>query len=472
MLPEILAVARKEFRGFFASPAAYLFIGGFLAVTLFIVFWVSAFFARNIADVAPMFAWMPVADDLPCRRADHAGAGPRSGASGTLEMLLTTPVRPLSLVARQVPRRRGAGGAGAAPDTAAAADRRPSRHARLGAGDRRLRRHPVPRRRLCRDRPLRQRAKRQSGDFADRHGAGLRRLLPDRLEPADQPGRPQPRRGCSTSSAPARASPRSPAACSICAIIYYYLSIVGVFLALNVLQLHRLRWAGNPGGAAHRATLGVAVLAVANLLVANFWLAPVTTARIDLTADHRYTLSDATQDRARRAARAAGHPRLFLVQDPSAAGAAGAAAPRPAAPNMPSPAAAGCGSRSSTRPAIRRRRSRRPSFGIRPTPFQTANRYSSSVVNSYFDIVVSYGGAGPSARLPRPDRGEAARRERPAGRARQSRIRDHFGDPEGDPGLSRRRQRLRRGAGRRDACTPISRPRPSYRRRWRRSVPR
>src|SRR3546814_12849666 len=28
-------------------------------------------------------------------------------------------------------------------------------------------------------------------------------------------------------------------------------------------------------------------------------------------------------------------------------------------------------------------------FGIRPTPFQTASRYSSSVVSSYFDILVS-----------------------------------------------------------------------------------
>ena len=31
------AIARKEFRGFFASPAAFLFLGAFLAVTLFIV---------------------------------------------------------------------------------------------------------------------------------------------------------------------------------------------------------------------------------------------------------------------------------------------------------------------------------------------------------------------------------------------------------------------------------------------------
>ena len=51
-------VARKEFRSFFATPAAYLFLGAFLAVTLFVFFWVETFFARNIADVRPLFQWL------------------------------------------------------------------------------------------------------------------------------------------------------------------------------------------------------------------------------------------------------------------------------------------------------------------------------------------------------------------------------------------------------------------------------
>ena len=45
---------------FFGSPVAYLFIGAFLAATLFIFFWVETFFARNIADVRPLFEWMPL----------------------------------------------------------------------------------------------------------------------------------------------------------------------------------------------------------------------------------------------------------------------------------------------------------------------------------------------------------------------------------------------------------------------------
>jgi len=40
-------VFRKEFNSFFASPAAWLFMGAFLLVNLFIFFWAEAFFARN-----------------------------------------------------------------------------------------------------------------------------------------------------------------------------------------------------------------------------------------------------------------------------------------------------------------------------------------------------------------------------------------------------------------------------------------
>ena len=38
-----IQVFRKEFNSFFASPAAWLFLGGFLLVNLFIFFWGEAF---------------------------------------------------------------------------------------------------------------------------------------------------------------------------------------------------------------------------------------------------------------------------------------------------------------------------------------------------------------------------------------------------------------------------------------------
>jgi ABC-2 type transport system permease protein len=56
----IWSVARKELTLFFASPVAWLFLASFAAVELFVFFWGEAFFARNIADVRPLFSWMPL----------------------------------------------------------------------------------------------------------------------------------------------------------------------------------------------------------------------------------------------------------------------------------------------------------------------------------------------------------------------------------------------------------------------------
>jgi ABC-2 type transport system permease protein len=53
-------IAAKEVLVFFSSPIAFIFLATFLAVNLFIFFWVEAFFARNIADVRPLFEWMPI----------------------------------------------------------------------------------------------------------------------------------------------------------------------------------------------------------------------------------------------------------------------------------------------------------------------------------------------------------------------------------------------------------------------------
>ena len=57
---QAIVVARKELRGYFGSPLALIFVGVFLAVTFFVFFWVDTFFARNLADVRPLFRWMPV----------------------------------------------------------------------------------------------------------------------------------------------------------------------------------------------------------------------------------------------------------------------------------------------------------------------------------------------------------------------------------------------------------------------------
>lgn len=60
-LREVIArITKKETTLFFNSPTAYLFLFTFVAVTLFVFFWGSSFFVRNISDVRPMFEWIPV----------------------------------------------------------------------------------------------------------------------------------------------------------------------------------------------------------------------------------------------------------------------------------------------------------------------------------------------------------------------------------------------------------------------------
>ena len=96
-MTNILRIARKEFYGFFSSPIAFIFLGAFLAVTLFVFFWVETFFSRNIADVRPMFAWMPVLMIF-LVAAITMRMWSEERRAGTLEFLLTTPVKSYQLV--------------------------------------------------------------------------------------------------------------------------------------------------------------------------------------------------------------------------------------------------------------------------------------------------------------------------------------------------------------------------------------
>ena len=52
----IAVIAGKEFRAYFQSAVALIFLGVFLLATFFSFFGYSGFFARNLADVRPLFA--------------------------------------------------------------------------------------------------------------------------------------------------------------------------------------------------------------------------------------------------------------------------------------------------------------------------------------------------------------------------------------------------------------------------------
>ena len=93
----IWQIFHKEFNGFFSSPAAWLFLGAFLIVNLFIFFWGEAFFARNIADLKPLLQWMPILQIFLVAALTMRGWS-EERRSGTLESLLTSPVSPLQLI--------------------------------------------------------------------------------------------------------------------------------------------------------------------------------------------------------------------------------------------------------------------------------------------------------------------------------------------------------------------------------------
>jgi ABC-2 type transport system permease protein len=92
-----LSITRKELDSYFSSLMALIFIGVFLAVTLFTFFWVDDFWARNLTDVRPLFRWMPLlmiflVAALTMRQWSE------EQQTGTLEVLLTMPVRTVQLV--------------------------------------------------------------------------------------------------------------------------------------------------------------------------------------------------------------------------------------------------------------------------------------------------------------------------------------------------------------------------------------
>jgi len=177
-----------------------------------------------------------------------------------------------------------------------------------------------------------------------------------------------------------------------CRDLYYYLSLTGVFLSLNVIGLERLRWAGNRANESHRRAILMAILIVANFVVANFWLERISFVRIDLTEGQLYSLSPATKKyllslkeplliRGYFSKRM--HPRLQVVVPrlKDLLKEYQACAPEKVRVEFLDPQA----SAKIEKEAVE-------NYGIMPVPFQSANKYQSSLVNAYFDVVLQYGG--------------------------------------------------------------------------------
>ncbi len=385
----IREIERKELNLFFGAPIGYLFLAAFLAVTLFVFFWVEAFFARNIADVRPMFEWMPVLMIF-LSSAITMRMWSEERRTGTLEFVATLPAStwefvlgkflacwillglalvltlPIPLVVSFIadldwgPVFAGylaallLGGAYLAIGLYVSA-RSDSQIVAL-----------ILSAILCGvfymlGSPL----------LVSLAGGWISELLQSmgagsRFESIT--------RGVSDLRD-----------------LYYYVSIAFVFLALNVYALTRERWAHDGNKATHRNWLFGTALLAGNLLLANVWLAGVGGARFDLTEGSVYSISDATKgylEQLREPLLIRGyfsektHPLLAplvprmkdLLREYEVAGNGRVRV------EIVDPA---------EDPEIEDEANTK--YSIRAVPFQVADRHQASLVNAYFDVLVSYG---------------------------------------------------------------------------------
>jgi len=385
----ILRIARKEFATFFSSPIAFIFLGAFLAVALFVFFWVETFFARNIADVRPLFEWMPLLLIF-LVAAITMRMWSEERRSGTLEFLLTVPVKSYQMVLGKFMACLGLvavallltlplpltvslfgpldwgpvfGGYLATGFLAAA-------YAAIGLFISARSANQIVSLILTAvvcgffyllgTDALTGLFDNRASEFLKLLGSGSRfdSITRGVIDLRD---------------------------------LYYYLSLVGVFLTLNVFALEWLRWAGNPTNANHRRWGLVTALLVANFLTANLWLAPVGWARADLTEGNVYSISEATR----------GY--LAQLQEPLLIRGYFSAQTHPLlAPLVPrlrdllqEYAVAGEGRvrvefiDPQEHPELEQEANEK--YDIQPVPFQFASKYQATVVNSYFDILIQYG---------------------------------------------------------------------------------
>lgn len=384
-----LSVARKELLSYFGSPLAFIAVGAFLAAVLFTFFWVEAFFARGIADVRPLFAWMPLLVMLLA-----AALGMRQWSeeqrSGTLEILLTLPVRPFALVmgkflAIQALVATALLLTAPLPITAALLgdlDPGPVIGGYLASL---LMAGAYAALALF----LSSRTSNQIVAFLSTALVGGALYLigtPGVTDFAGAAGGLLRQIGTGSRFASIERGVLD------LRDLIYYLSLTAGFLGACVLALDAKRWSrGAVTVRYRRRALAAAALAAANLIVLNVWLGPLTRLRADLTADRAYSLSPATASlltgldeplliRAYLSDRT--HPLLAplapqiagLLEEYRIAG-RGAVTAQVIDPGADPEA---------EEEAVQR-------YGVRPTPFQVEDRFEQSIVNSYFDVLVSYG---------------------------------------------------------------------------------
>ena len=389
-MKQTLSITRKELQGYFGSPMALIFLGAFLAATLFAFFWVDAFFARGIADVRPLFGWMPVlmiflVAALTMRQWSE------EQRVGTLEILLTLPVSKVQLVLGKFLAVLALVGVALALTLFL-----PLTVSILGNLDW----GPVVGGYLASI--LLAGAYAAIGLFiSSRTDNQIVALISTVLlcgvlylvgtsGVTDFVGE-GPAQVLRAIGAGSRFESIERGVVDLRDLIYY-LSLSGLFLALNVLSLDSKRWSLGPHTSSYRRGLIVAVLLIGlNLVALNSWLYPLRGLRLDLTAQKEYSLSQPTRDL------------LSNLQEPLLI--RGYFSERthpllaPLAPQIEDLlqeyeiAAGGKLELEFVDPAQDpdKEAEANQTYGISPVPFQVSDRYEASVINSYFDILIRYG---------------------------------------------------------------------------------
>lgn len=386
----IRRIAAKETTLFFASPVAYMFLGSFVAVTLFIVFWGEAFFARNIADARPMFEWMPLLLIALCSTLTMR-MWSEERRTGTLDHVQTQPVPlwvfvlgkflgclsllsiallitlPLPLTISLIgdldwgPILAGymatflLGAAYLAIGLYISARSQNQIVSLLSSvavcGLFYLVGSPVI-----------------TGLVSDNSAELLRQL-----------------------GAGSRFESITRGVVDLGDLGYYVSLIVG-FLALNTFVLEKERWSASARDSArHGQWRLVTFLMVANALVLNLWLGQTHKLRVDVTEGRQYSISEATQKY------------LSQLQEPLLIRGYFSSKTHPLlAPLVPKlkdlieeyGVAAGSKVRiefvdPASNPEMEEEAAQ--DYGIKPVPFQVADRYQSAIVSSYFSILIKYG---------------------------------------------------------------------------------
>ncbi len=389
MCRSLWQITRREFVGFFASPMAYLFLGVFLAVLLFAFFWVEAFFSRNIADLRPLFEWMPLLlIFLVAALTMRQWAEERR--SGTLELLLTAPVPAACWVLGKFLAALGLVALALLltlplPVTVAA----------LGPLDW----GPVAGAYLAS--LLLAAAYVSIGLFMSSRSdnqlvsligtlllCGLLYLLgSDTLDDLFDYRTGEWLRQLGLGS---RFAAIARGVIDL-GDLYYYFSLCAAFLVLGAYSVESLRWQGVAASASRRRWRMATAALVLGLLGSNALVPYLGQWRIDLTEDRVYSLSDVTRSYLRELDEpllirgyfsARTHPLLAplvprlrdLLQEYAAAG-GGRVRVEFIDPQLDPQAEREAGEK----------------YGVRPVTFQVSDKYQASVVNSYFDIVLQYG---------------------------------------------------------------------------------